>query len=112
MEQPHPDGALEREVPQEPKAQHHSAAELCHSRNQDHLPQQLHHTPDIRQAEGLLQDHPLLEAQLGVEHQKKQRKNRHEAQAAHLDQQQQDHLAEAGPLGEGIHQGQACDAGG
>ena len=72
----------------------------------------MHNAVHIVEAEALGHDQSLLQADFPVQQEKEDGNHRHKAQAANLNQTQQYNLAEACPLGIGVHQHQARHAGG
>ena len=77
-----------------------------------HRALQAHNALHIVQAQSLSHNHALLEAHAPPQQEHKQRCNGHKAQAAELNQAQQDPLAEAAPLGIGIKGGESRHTGG
>ena len=72
----------------------------------------LYHAVHIVERHGLGHDHALLQSHLPAQQKNHQGGGGHKAQAADLDQGQQDNLAETAPLAPGIEGRQTRDTGG
>ena len=73
---------------------------------------QTHHSADLQGVDALLHQPPLLEADFPSQNNGQENANADKAQAAQLNHDQNQHLAEQTPLGPGVHHHQARHAGG
>ena len=89
--------------------------ERAHAFNRGCAPQDIaheaHDTAVAVAAEGLRQNHALPQADLTTEGKEKQTRDGHKAEAADLNEQQNDGLTEHGPVRPGVDADEACDAG-
>ena len=104
--------ATEAKFRQEPKKQNRCSDALDGKAAFQHGFLEVHNAVHIADTEGLGHNKPLLEADALSQQKHQHGSGGHEAQTADLNQADNDRLSEAAPLGPGIIQHQACNAGG